>query len=98
MTLPDERYRAVISAYEFLTDLIVPQRTPGLPSAIRHRAQSVLRHYPSAFDMSMAATSAPHVFQERMDPLVKMVQQYEDDSYPDERICNDCWHKKFKGL
>lgn len=62
MTLPDERYRAVLAAERFLTDLLDPRKTPRVPAAIRQQARAVLRHYPSQWDMDRAAHSCPEVF------------------------------------
>jgi hypothetical protein len=69
MTLPDERYRAVIQTRRFLLDLCNPQHTPRVPKIIREHARSMLRHYPSDWDMTRAAEGAPDVFQERMEDL-----------------------------
>ena len=79
MTLPDERYRAVLAAERFLRDLLDPRQTPRVPAAIRQRARSVLRHYPSKWDMDLAATAAEHVFQtpDPVDDLVKFMYQGE---------------------
>lgn len=77
MTLPDERYRAVISAERLLRDLLDPKRTPRVPQIIRDRARSVLRHYPSDWDMDRAAAECPHVFTKHLDPLYKMVKQHD---------------------
>lgn len=68
MTLPDERYRAVLAAERFLQDLLDPSKTPRVPKDVRNRARSVLRHYPSKFDMDRAATAAEWVFETR-DPV-----------------------------
>lgn len=51
MTLPDERARAVDWAREFLRDLLNPKATPKVPRAIRQRAASTLKHFPSPLDM-----------------------------------------------
>ncbi len=69
MTLPDERYRAVIQTRRFLLDLCNPQHTPRVPKIIREHARSMLRHYPSDWDMTRAAEGAPDVFQERIEDL-----------------------------
>jgi hypothetical protein len=76
MTLPDERYRAVIQTRRFLLDLCNPQHTPRLPKLIRQTANSMLRHYPSDWDMNIAATHAPHVFAEKMEPFHRIIKQY----------------------
>jgi len=62
MTLPDERYRAVKQAELLLQDLLNPKKTPRVPKAVRVRAYSVLKHYPSAWDMDRVATRSPEVF------------------------------------
>lgn len=79
MTLPDERYRAVVQTRRFLLDLCNPEHTPRVPKLIRQTARSMLRHYPSDFEMIRAAQGAPDIFQERMEPLYRMVKQYEQD-------------------
>lgn len=77
MTLPDERYRAVVQTRRFLLDLCNPQHTPRVPKIIREHARAMLRHYPSDWDMTLAAEASPHVFQERMEDVYKMIKQYE---------------------
>jgi len=74
MTLPDERYRAVMQTIQFLTDIC---NTPRIPKTIKQQARSLLRHYPSAWDMNAASELAPHVFQKEMEPLYRMVKQYD---------------------
>jgi hypothetical protein len=74
MTLPDERYRAVVQTIQFLTDIC---NTPRVPKTIKQQARSLLRHYPSAWDMRAAAELAPHVFQKEMEPLYRMIKKYD---------------------
>ena len=78
MTLPDERYRSVKYAQEFLSRLAGGQYA-RVPKAVRDEARSILRHYPSTWDMQRTALQAPDVFQERMEDLHKMVLKYEQD-------------------
>ena len=73
MTLPDERYRAVVQTRRFLLDLCNTQHTPRVPKLIRDTARSMLRHYPSDWDMQCAAAASPEVFQERMEDLHRFV-------------------------
>jgi hypothetical protein len=75
MTLPDERYRAVVQTRRFLMDLCNPQHTPRVSKLIRDTARSMLRHYPSDWDMQRAAAECPEVFQERMEDLHRFVAQ-----------------------
>ena len=77
MTLPDERYRAVMETIRFLTDLCNSDVTPRVPKAIRKQAHSLLRHYPSAWDMKVASENAPNIFQKEMEPLYRMVKKYD---------------------
>jgi hypothetical protein len=79
MTLPDERYRAVLYAKKFLEELIYDRKTyPRLPKIVRQRASSVLRHFPSEWDMQRAAEGSPEIFQEKMEPVYRLVKQYEE--------------------
>ena len=75
MTLPDERYRAVIQTQRFLLRLLT---TPRVPKAIKDEARSCLRHYPSDWDMKRAADGAPDVFQEQMEAVTRLFKQYEE--------------------
>ena len=78
MTLPDERYRAVKYARQFLQELTDPNKTPRVPSIIRNQARGILRHYPSDSDMSRVCDAAPEVFQTQMEPVFRMIKQYEE--------------------
>lgn len=79
MTLPDERYRAVLWAKRFLTDLAYNTKDyPRVPKKVRGEALSILRHFPSEWDMTRAAEHAPDVFQERMESVTRMFKQYEE--------------------
>jgi len=75
MTLPDERYRAVVQTQKFLVEIL---STPRVPKAIKDRARSCLRHYPSESDMIRAAENAPHIFQQRMEDVTRMFKKYEE--------------------
>lgn len=77
MTMPDERYRAVLYAEEFLRALSDPNITKRIPKEIRQRARGILRHYPSAWDLDNAAKAAPDVFAERMEDVHKFFKRYE---------------------
>ncbi len=73
MTLPDERYRAVIQTRRFLLDLCNPAHTPRVSRLVRDTARSMLRHYPSDWDMQRAAQACPEVFTERMEDLHRFI-------------------------
>jgi hypothetical protein len=76
MTLPDERYRAVLAAERLLKDLCDPSKTPRVPKEVRQRASSCLRHYPSNYDMERCV-DGHMVFAKYLDPLYKMVKQHD---------------------
>lgn len=78
MTLPDERYRAVLIAKSFLEDLCNTATTPRVPKAIRGRAYSILRHFPNSWDLDRASIGAPDVFQKQMEPVQRLIMQYEE--------------------
>ena len=78
--MPDERYRSVMWAERFLRDLAQDRiNYPRVPKKVRQEARSILRHYPAEYDMKRAAEKAPEVFQERMEPLYRMIKQHEQD-------------------
>ena len=72
MTLPDERYRAVKQAQEFLIRLAGGDY-PRVPKAVREEARALLRHYPNSLDLADIERHAPHVMQRKMDDLHKFV-------------------------
>jgi hypothetical protein len=80
MTLPDERYRAVIQTRQFLQDLCSSKRTPRVPKAIRAYAYSMLRHYPNDSDMEEISWICPELFCKEMEPLHRMVVKYRQDN------------------
>ena len=77
MTLPDERYRSIMQARRLLEELCSPSLTPRVAAGIRDRARGALRHYPSDYELQQIEQFAPHVIQQRMEPLYKMIKQHE---------------------
>jgi hypothetical protein len=61
MTMPDERYRAMVEGMKLIQDLLIPQVTPRVPTHIRERARWVMRHYPNASDFERLAREVPHM-------------------------------------
>jgi len=70
MTLPDERYRAVVETEKFLREILI---TPRVPKTIKQQARWCLRHYPTTWDMQRTSLQAPDVFMERMDSVHKFI-------------------------
>jgi len=83
MTLPDERYRSILQAKRLLQELCDPKLTPRVAAGIRDRARGALRHYPGEYDMKRAAQTSPDIFQEQMEPLHRMILQYNKDDAND---------------
>ena len=76
MTLPDERYRAVVQTQKLLEDILMG-KYKRVPKEIKERVRGCLRHYPSEWDMEHASETAPNVFQKQMEPLYRMVKVYD---------------------
>ena len=80
MTLPDERYRAVAAARELLSEIASSSgRWKRVPKELRLYCMHALRHYPSQYDMKAAARQAPDVFQEKIEPLTRMIMVYDQE-------------------
>lgn len=77
MTLPDERYRAVMWASRFLQDIAHDQKKyPRIPKAVRQEAYSILRHYPNSWDLQQAAHAAPEVFAETIEDVQRLFMKF----------------------
>jgi hypothetical protein len=74
MTLPDERYRAVIQTQKFLLEIL---STPRVPKSIKDGARYCLRHYPSEYDMKKVSQTSADIFAEQMEDVERMFKQYE---------------------
>jgi hypothetical protein len=69
MTLPVERYNAVVNTEQFLLQLAHGDLSV---EDIRQQARRLLRHYPSRFSMDMAADESS-VFDSAWEPLTKWI-------------------------
>ena len=69
MTLPDERYRAIRQSRQFLQDLCDSSKTPRIPTVVRSQARSLLRHYPSDWELDQLAAACPAVLQQRLEAV-----------------------------
>jgi len=80
MTLPCERYRAIKHTEEFLKDLLNPSKTPRVPKRYRQQAYSLLRHYPSGYNLDILATKCPEVLetQNPIDEVSMLIHDYEE--------------------
>lgn len=73
MTLPDERYRALKWAEQFMQDLLDPAKTPRVPKVIRRQAYSILRHYPGEYYLEALARNSPDIITPKMEDLHKFL-------------------------
>ena len=73
MTLPDERYRALKQSRKLLEELCDPGKTPRVPSIIRDRARTILRHYPMDMHVDELAENCPELL-EKTSPGDKLKQ------------------------
>lgn len=60
MTMPDERYRAVLKTSRFLFDIVAGFYGNNLPKDLQERARDCLRHYPGEFYMEEVAETSEH--------------------------------------
>ena len=54
MTTQVERMHAVVATRIFLVRLLDSKKTPDVPSAVRHKASALLRHYPLQMEIEEA--------------------------------------------
>ena len=75
MTLPDERYRALKWAEQFMQDLMDSSKTPRVPKAVRAQARSILRHYPGEYYLEQMARRSPDIIAPKMEEVHKFILQ-----------------------
>jgi hypothetical protein len=84
MTLPDERYLSIQRAADLLLRIAAhPKLTPGVPRRIREEAAAILRHYPGSYDLQQLESAAPHIVQQRMEPVHRMIAAYDSQQLKD---------------
>lgn len=76
MSTAEDRYRAIKQSRKMLEDLCDPGKTPRVPSIVRDRARSILRHYPSDFDLDNIAENSPDLLEKKSntDKLLKIIR------------------------
>ena len=85
MTLPDERYRAVMQTAKFLQALSHSSELKRVPLAVRQQARALLRHYPSEYDMKKVSQTSADIFAERMEDVERMFKRYEQSKAEDDK-------------
>lgn len=83
MTMPNERYSAVLRTEQFLKDLCDPKKTPRVPKEIRKQAYYCLRHYPGKYHMDVVGSVVPSVFEtdNKLDELSLLLHGYEEKQH-----------------
>lgn len=80
MTLPDERYRALIYAKKFLRDLMDAKKTPRIPLELRRAARTILKHYPLEVDLHLLAKKSPDILSADASNSVSLITELHADS------------------
>jgi hypothetical protein len=71
MTLPNEEYNSLVAAKNFLYDIINHDRTKGVPSEIRQRAVTILKHFPMQHRLN-------EIYQDHITPSQSILKEYEN--------------------
>ena len=76
MTTAEDRYRAIKQSRKMLEELCDPGKTPRVPSIVRDRARSILRHFPSDLDLDRLAENNPELLEKKSnnDKLLKIIR------------------------
>jgi len=61
MTTSDERYKAIKQGKKLLEELCDPGKTPRVPSLVRDRARTALRHFPNDWEIDTIADKCPEL-------------------------------------
>jgi len=61
MTTSDERYRALKQGKKLLEELCDPGKTPRVPSTVRDKARTALRHFPLDWEIDIIAEKCPEL-------------------------------------
>ena len=92
MTLPDQRYQAVLEAHALMRNLASQNLNLASQNLNRYQfrwevcvkeAREILEHFPTPHELSCIAAAAPKYLVETMDPLHRMCVQHELNSLTD---------------
>lgn len=61
MTLPDERYRSLLYARDFLYRLLDTKERPKTVRELKRQASAVLRHFPAEYELEEIAKNSPRL-------------------------------------
>lgn len=77
MTTAEDRYRAIKQSRKMLEELCDPGKTPRVPSMVRDRARSILKHFPTDYDLDRLAENSPDLLEKKSntDKFLKIIRQ-----------------------
>lgn len=68
MTKANDRYRALKQGKKLLEELCDPGKTPRVPSAVRDKARSILKHYPNDLELDNITENSPALLEKQAQP------------------------------
>ena len=76
MTTAEDRYRAIKQSRKMLEELCDPGKTPRVPSMVRDRARSILKHFPTDYDLDRLSENSPDLLEKKSnnDKLLKIIR------------------------
>ncbi len=76
MTTTEDRYRAIKQSRKMLEELCDPGKTPRVPSMVRDRARSILKHFPTDYDLDRLAENSPDLLEKKSntDKFLKIIR------------------------
>ena len=76
MTTAEDRYRAIKQSRKMLEELCDPGKTPRVPSMVRDRARSILKHFPTDYDLDRLAENSPDLLEKKSntDKFLKVIR------------------------
>jgi hypothetical protein len=76
MSTAEDRYRAIKQSRKMLEDLCDPGKTPRVPSIVRDRARSILRHFHSDYNLEQIAENSHELLEKNSqnDKLLKIIR------------------------
>lgn len=76
MTKSNDRYRALKQGKKLLEELCDPGKTPRVPSIVRDKARSILKHFPNDLELDSIAENSPDLLEKQMqtDKVLKVMR------------------------
>ena len=75
MSLPNERYRALQQGKKLLQELCDPGKTPRVPSMVRDKARTALKHFPLDWEIDKIAENCPEILEKQPFNAYRVIQK-----------------------